>query len=210
MLIRHGETDSTQEDRYTGWRDIDLSAEGVDHATDLGVRLKAFNISAIYSSTMHRAMKTAQLIAASHALLVKTVEGLREIDHGHWDGLTRQEVEQQFPGEYEQYEKDPANFRPGGGESALDVLNRAAPALLEIVRAHPDAAVAVVAHKATNRILIAHFIGVDLSGYRAKLAQRPACLNVLDFKDEQHIQLFLLNDVSHIEIGAPPDSQYVV
>ncbi len=209
-LIRHAETEATEEDRFAGMRDLPLTPEGREHAEELATRLQSFRIDAVYSSPLKRAKETAELVAAPHGLVVSTVGELREIDHGHWEGLKRAEVEKKFPEEYAAYERDPLDFAPQGGETARAVVERAVPALQQIVRAQPDRQVAVVSHKATNRLLIGYFLGIDLKGYRDKLGQRATCLNVLDFTSEVQAKLMLMDDISHYEICAPPDMPYVV
>jgi broad specificity phosphatase PhoE len=57
--------------------------------------------------------------------------------------------------------------------------------------------VLVVSHKATMRILLSSLLGFDARGYRDRLDQSPACLNVLDFKDAVRARLMLFNDTSH-------------
>ncbi len=209
-LIRHAETETTIEDRFAGSQDMPLAPEGREHAEELATRLAQFRIDAVYSSPLHRATETAQMVADRHGVSVVSVDALREISHGHWEGMSRAEVEQKYPDEYADYERDPYDFHPEGGDSAKSVVERAAPALIEIVRNHPDGNVAVVSHKATNRLLIGYFLGIDLKRYRDLIAQRAACLNVLDFSSETQCKLFLLNDISHYEICAPPESPYVV
>ncbi len=209
-LVRHGETQATEEDRFAGRRNLPLSPEGRAHAKELATRLRGFPIDAVYSSPLHRAMETARLIAEPHGLTVKAVEALREIDHGHWEGMTRSQVEEKYPEEYAAYERDPLDFAPEGGEPASAVVKRAVPALLELVREYPEGQIVVVAHKATNRLLIGYFLGIDLRKYREKLGQRAACLNLLDFTGEAQAKLMLLNDISHYGICAPPEDKFVV
>jgi probable phosphoglycerate mutase len=57
--------------------------------------------------------------------------------------------------------------------------------------------VAVVSHKATIRLVLASLLGIDARGYRDRLDQAPACLNVVDFKDPVRARLMLYNDTSH-------------
>jgi len=84
-----------------------------------------------------------------------------------------------------------------GGESGIAVLARALPVVRRIVAAHADGTVLVVSHKATLRLLLASLLGFDPRGYRDRLDQSPACLNVVDFKDPVRARLMLFNDVSH-------------
>ena len=146
---------------------------------------------------MSRALDTAKIVAKPHGLEPTLRDGLREISHGRWEGLTRREVEQRFPGEYEAWEADPFTFAPEGGESGVSVLARALPVMREIVLAGQGKTVLVVSHKATIRLLLSSLLGFDARGYRDRLDQSPACLNVVDFKDPIRARLMLFNDVSH-------------
>ena len=108
-------------------------------------------------------------------------------------GPTSSETER----EYAAWEADPFTFAPEGGESGLHVLARALPVIREIVTRHPGERVIAVSHKATIRLLLSSLLGVDARGYRDRLDQAPACLNVIDFKDPVRARLMLFNDVSH-------------
>jgi len=55
----------------------------------------------------------------------------------------------------------------------------------------------VVSHKATIRIVLSSLLGFDARGYRDRLDQAPACLNVLDFRGPVRVRLMLFNDTSH-------------
>ena len=196
-LIRHGATTLSAEDRFAGATDVELSPAGREQAERLGERLAAERLEAVYASPLGRTLATAGLVAAPHGLPVLPREGLREIHHGHWEKLTRAEVEAQHPSEYAAWEQDPFGFAPAGGESGAAVMARALPALREIVLAHPGGMVAVVSHKATIRLLLCGLLGIDARGYRDRLDQAPACLNLLEFKDAVRARLMLFNDVSH-------------
>ena len=196
-LIRHGATQLSAEDRFAGATDIDLSDEGRQQAQALAVRLADDHITAVYCSPMRRTVETASIVARPQDLKPITRDGLREIHHGRWESMRRGEVEAQFPEEYAAWEEDPFTYAPLGGESGLSVMARALPVIREIVAEHRDENVAVVSHKATIRLLLSSLLGFDPRGYRDRLDQAPACLNVLDFKDTVRVRLMLFNDVSH-------------
>lgn len=199
FLVRHGATQLTAEDRFAGAVGVDLSDEGRAQARALARRLASDRICAVYASPLSRTMETASLVAEPHRLPIVTRDGLREISHGRWEGLTRTEVEQNFPDEYAAWEADPFTFAPKDGESGVGVLARALPVIREIVVAHQNENVLVVSHKATIRLLLSSLLGFDARGYRDRLDQSPACLNVLDFKDPVRARLMLFNDVSHYQ-----------
>ncbi|MEY4550338.1 MAG: hypothetical protein RL685_6533 [Pseudomonadota bacterium] len=197
LLVRHGATSRTAEDRFSGDHGVDLSEEGRTQVRALAERLRQVQIHAAYASPLERTRETAELLAEPHQLQVTLRDGLREIGHGHWEGLTRAEVEVRFPQEYSSWEIDPLTYAPEGGESGISVLARALPVLRELVLAHPTDTVLVVSHKATLRLLLASLLGFDPRGYRDRLDQAPACLNVVELKDPVRARLMLFNDVSH-------------
>lgn len=197
LLVRHGATVLTAEDRFAGATDVELSDEGRRQAGRLAERLADEKLSAVYASPMKRTMDTAGALAAPHGVAITPNPALREIDHGRWEGRTRREVAAEYGEEYEAWEADPFTFAPVGGESGLAVMARALPAIREIVLRHPGDTVAVVSHKATIRLVLASLLGIDARGYRDRLDQAPACLNVLDFKNPVRARLMLFNDTSH-------------
>jgi len=197
FLVRHGATVLSAEDRYAGSVDAALSDEGLAQAKALGARLAGEPLAAAYSSPMSRAQDTARAVVAGRGLTVAAVPELRETDHGHWEGKTRDEVGYGFPDEYARWERDPFTFAPSGGETGLQVLARALPAFLGIVSRHPDSAVLVVSHKATIRLVVGELLGVELRGYRDRLDMSPCGLNIIDVKSGAEARLVLYNDVSH-------------
>src|SRR6476659_80666 len=88
-LVRHGATQRTAEDRFSGDTGVDLSDEGRRQAALLGERMRDEQLTAIYSSPMSRAVETARIVAGPAGLEIRTRDGLREISHGRWEGLTR-------------------------------------------------------------------------------------------------------------------------
>ena len=199
FMVRHGATVLSAEDRFAGATDVELSDEGREQTRRLAERLSRKKIVAVYASPLGRTMETAQILAAPHRLEVQACDGLREISHGRWEQMTRREVEEKFPEEAAEWEKDPYTFAPLGGESGLAVTARALPALVEIVRAHPGDHVLVVSHKGTIRLLLSSLLGFDPRRYRDNLDQNPAALNIVDFKDPSRARLTLFNDTSHYD-----------
>jgi len=193
-LVRHGATTLSTEDRFAGSTDVNLSDEGRTQAAALGRRLAGDGIVAAYCSPLRRTVETAALITRATGLTPAPRDGLREISHGRWEGRTRAEVESLYGDEYASWEMDPFTFAPEGGESGLSVLSRALPVIRAIVVAHTDQNVLVVSHKATLRLIISSLLGFDLRGYRDRLDQHPACLNIVDFKDPVRARLMLFKN----------------
>jgi len=191
----------TAEDRFAGATDAPLSDEGRTQAARLSERLAQVSLAAAYASPLGRTLETARIITAPHRLEVTPKPELREISHGHWEQLTRSEVEARFPEEAAAWDEDPYATAPAGGESGVMVIARALPALLEIVRVNPGASVLVVSHKATIRLLLSSLLGFDPRRYRDNLDQSPAALNIVDFRGTTRARLMLFNDTSHCRPG---------
>jgi broad specificity phosphatase PhoE len=205
FMVRHGATVLSAEDRFAGVTDVELSEEGREQARRLAERLSDEKIAAIYASPLGRTVETARILAAPHNLQVQTSDGFREISHGHWEGMKRREVEEKFPNEMADWEKDPYTFAPVGGESGLAVTARALPALIDLVRKHPSENILIVSHKATIRLLLSSLLGFDPRRYRDNLDQKPAALNIVDFRDPTRARLTLFNDTSHYDEDSIPE-----
>ncbi|HEY2982405.1 MAG TPA: histidine phosphatase family protein [Anaerolineales bacterium] len=198
-LVRHGATQLTMEDRFSGSENIPLSEDGRAQAERLSHRLAEQHITAVFCSPLDRTMETARSLARPHKLTPRAADSLREISHGHWEGMMRKDVEAKFSEEYAAWEEDPLTFAPEGGESGISVLARALPVIRDIVIDFKGQNVLIVSHKATLRLVISSLLGFDARGYRDRLDQAPACLNIVDFKDSVHARLMLFNDTSHYQ-----------
>src|SRR5690348_4228559 len=96
FLVRHGATTSTADDRFAGSSDVELSPDGIAMVTKLSQRLAGARIDAAYSSHMRRAVDSAAIVARPHGIVPVARKDLREIDHGHWEGVPHKEVEEKF------------------------------------------------------------------------------------------------------------------
>ncbi|HUK95572.1 MAG TPA: histidine phosphatase family protein [Gaiellaceae bacterium] len=166
LLVRHGETDWNRDERFQGQADPPLNQTGRSQAVDLSVLLAADPLSAVYTSPLQRAFETAEIIAAAHGLEPSTVEALREMYDGSWEGLTRAEVEERFPHEYARWLEHRRG--PGDGESYDGLCGRVVPAILEIAAAHPNGRVLAVTHAGPIRATLAHADGISYEEARKR------------------------------------------
>jgi broad specificity phosphatase PhoE len=144
LLARHGETDWNREGRFQGHADRPLNETGRAQAFELGEALRADELAAVYSSPLRRALETAEAVAAPLGLEPIPVESLREIDVGSWQGLTRAEIEELFPGQFARwlaYEQGWAD-----GESYDEMSRRVITALLELAHRHAGGRILAVTH----------------------------------------------------------------
>lgn len=89
VLVRHGESLWNKENRFTGWKDVDLSEKGKQEAIDAGKRLKAegYEFDKVYTSVLTRAIKTAWSIMAELDACYLPVTNSWKLNERHYGGL---------------------------------------------------------------------------------------------------------------------------
>lgn len=132
IVMRHGETDWNAEFRMQGHRDIPLNAAGLAQAVAAAPSVAALQPEVIVASDLARASVTADIVAKALNLPVRTDPRLRETSLGLWQGLTRDEVRAQWPGQWEEWRHRGARMSPPEGESRLRVSERAAEVVDEL------------------------------------------------------------------------------
>jgi broad specificity phosphatase PhoE len=163
-LARHGETDWNRAGRWQGHTDVPLNEAGRLQAHGLGQILLARTIVRAHASDLCRAAETAQVVATLLGLAPVTVDaGLRERGFGRFEGLTREECEQQFPDEWARYRAGDGSSPPGGEprEQVVARMRSAVLAAAEALRAeHPhEGAALAVSHGGAIRLLVASLTG---------------------------------------------------
>lgn len=124
ILLRHGETDWNASLRLQGHRDIPLNDLGAQQAEAAAPSVAALGPDVIISSDLQRARQTAEPVSALTGLDVAVDVRLRETLLGDWEGLTRNDVLDGWPGMWEQWRASSADFAPPGGESRAEVAQR--------------------------------------------------------------------------------------
>jgi len=197
-LVRHGQVEGYQEKRYNGQTNVPLTELGKAQSERIKALLADTALDAVYSSDLDRSCHCARLIAASHGLAVVAEEALREINFGNWEGRTWVELQEAYPDDWQQRLQDLTNYQVPGGESLQDAADRILPALRRILEKHPNGDVALVAHGGVNRIVLLDAIGAALE--RAfSIEQDYGCLNIIDYLDDGHRVVRLLNGIAHLE-----------
>ena len=198
-LIRHGATASNEQTPpilQGSAVDSPLSELGQQQARATARLLASLRLDGVYSSPMARAVSTAKAIAASHDLAVSTVEDLHEIDVGQWEGLDWGTISEQTPEAYRQFMEDSATHGYLGGESYQDVLDRVLPPIKRLISKFEGRTIAVVAHKAVNRSLLANILGLKMC--RAKdLPQDNCCVNRIVARRGE-LKLDTMNSALHL------------
>lgn len=167
IYVRHGLTDFPTDRIYCDDReDPVLNERGIQHARDAASLLAQQTVDIIYASPSARTRMTADEIAKATGVEIVEMAALRERRFGIWDGLYFNDIEQNYPTEYQAWKRDLANYTPQGGETMETLLQRAGSAITQIVRAHPNQTVVVVSHVGPIRVCVAEALKIPLAWYR--------------------------------------------
>lgn len=180
-----------------GSSDVPLSDEGLVQAQKVAARMKNVNLSAIYSSPLLRARQTAEAIASHHNLPVQVEPDLREVDYGEWEGLKVDEAMEKFPELERLRREDPMNFVAPKGEPMKNFAQRVIAAVQRIALRHPDETICIVAHQTVNRFVLCWVLQMDFRLWR-QLRQDPACVNLLQVREDGMWRVCLVNDTCHL------------
>jgi broad specificity phosphatase PhoE len=199
-LIRHGATanNRARPPRLQGRGiDAELSPEGREQARLTAEFLVPCPLDALYSSPLLRARQTAQPIAERHRLPVQIVPELAEVHIGRWEGMTWEQVEREYPSEYQAFISDAGVHPYLGGESLEDVRARAVPALVRLLEENIGKTIAIVAHNVVNRVYLAHLMELPLSLYRA-IPQDNCGLTLLRHRHSR-TRIITINGTFHLD-----------
>ena len=123
MLVRHGETVHNVAGIAQGWNDSALSPLGVQQVERLAKRIAVEKPDAIFSSPLQRALTTAQAISEATGVAIRTLDDLREMNYGRWEGRSFLDVRREDDEIYRRWIAD-ADCPCPGGESHNDVYQR--------------------------------------------------------------------------------------
>jgi len=180
-MLRHGETEASQYDVFSGKMNPDLNDAGFEMAEHFAPQYAKLPWQAVYVSPMQRTQSTAKPFCKATGLDMQLRDGLKEISFGDWENLTKEQVHEKFADDYVRWLTEPAWNAPTGGESAVQVASRASLVLSEIEEKHTDGNVLIVAHKSTLRIVLCSLLGLDLGRYRDRFTFPVASVSVIEF-----------------------------
>jgi len=172
ILIRHGETEYNKSGRFSGSTDVALSLKGIEQATRLTSLLTGEAIDSLYSSDLQRCVETGRGIECGDIIFT---DSLREMDFGHWEGLTYKEIGERYPEEMAIWEKDWSGYRIPEGESFADMAARVLDKFERIIKQEkesvpegtlqagtspegPSGKIVIVSHGGCIRAILGHYI----------------------------------------------------
>ena len=161
VLVRHGQSEWNLKNLFTGWRDVDLSEQGIAEARAAGRKLKAqglsFNVA--YTSALKRAQRTLDLMLeemGQTSIPIVRDQALNERDYGDLVGMNKDDARKKWGEEQVHIWRRSYDVPPPGGESLKDTVARALPYYVQEIqpRVLRGERVLVSAHGNSLRALI--------------------------------------------------------
>jgi len=175
-LIRHGETEFNVAKRYQGQNDSPLTANGISQARRNGQVLADLHLDKsslrIIASPLGRTMDTAAYICKAMGIdpaKIETDAQLMEMHYGVWQGMTAEEIEHKYPGEWGKRMDNIATYDiPGGGESYNVLMARVGDWITSTQTGwESDVSWIVVSHGGTGSVVRGLYTGLDIPAIRA-------------------------------------------
>ncbi|MBE9029505.1 histidine phosphatase family protein [filamentous cyanobacterium LEGE 11480] len=217
IIVRHGESTYNVQRRVQGHLDDQsvLTDKGIAMATQVGAALKGIQFDAAYSSPLKRAFQTAEQILAQleNAPTPTANDHIKEINLPQWEGLTFDEVEQQYPEAYQNWRRNPALLKMQRTDASgntvdfsptHDLFDRAKAFWEAVIPESDGKTILIVGHSGINRALITSAIGLGPESYQ-RIDQSNCCISVLNFQGGfgDNVQLESINVTSHLGEAIP-------
>jgi 2,3-bisphosphoglycerate-dependent phosphoglycerate mutase len=161
ILIRHGQSQWNLENRFTGWKDVDITEKGKEEAKKAGEYLKDTPIDIAFTSTLRRAQHTLEIILkelGKTSVPVIKDKALNERAYGDLEGLNKAETAEKHGAEQVHIWRRSFDVAPPRGESLKDTYERVVPYYETNIKPQLEQGknVLISAHGNSLRALIMH------------------------------------------------------
>lgn len=191
------------EGRIQGRSDPDLSPQGVTQSLALLEQLKDQPISAIYTSTLQRSIRTAQPIAAFLNLPIQKQPELDEIAFGMMEGVQVLSLTEELKREWERFKENRFTYRIPGAENFTDVATRLKPFKEKILRDHRGREILIIGHMIVNRFLIGMLLEYPLEQIQ-RVEQHNGFVYLVERNGETRVSHFIDGEIREGFFRAPP------
>jgi broad specificity phosphatase PhoE len=193
FLCRHGETEHNDNGIVQGQMNTKINGKGKQQAKKLRDRLAEENIDKVYSSSMTRAVETAEIVAEPHDIEIEETEELKEVARAKFEGERFEDlIEEIIKSETEDY-----LWKPEGGESLEELKERGADFLNTIKEEHEGEQVVAISHRGTISSTLLGILGhSSKNSYR--INQENCSINKLTWKTYTGWSIHSVNDSSHL------------
>ncbi len=193
FLCRHGQTEHNDNGIVQGQMDSKINGRGKEQAKELRDKLAEENIDKVYSSSMTRAIETAEIVAEPHDVEIEEIEELKEVARAKFEGEQFEDlIEEITSSETEDY-----LWKPKGGESLEELKERGVKFLNSIKGEQEGEKIIAISHCGTiSSTILGILEHSSKNSYRIK--QENCNINKLTWNAEEGWSIHSVNDISHL------------
>jgi probable phosphoglycerate mutase len=198
FIARHGETEYNRNHLMQG-RSIDapLNETGRNQAEALFRYLNQYEIHRVGSSSLIRAIQTAEPIVKHLDLNLSSSSALDEMDFGDYEGLSYMNLADELKELQKNWENGNLNIGAPGGESPRQVFERANSCVQKLLSDQQGDTLVLVLHGRLIRILLSEWLGYGLKNMH-RIQHRNGCINQLVW-DGQSFEAVYINKTEHLD-----------
>ncbi|MCJ8297974.1 MAG: histidine phosphatase family protein [Pseudomonadales bacterium] len=185
FLVRHGETLWNTQKRWQGSQNSNLTLQGITQAQAARDLLAEQPLHCAYVSPLKRAIDTIDIILEKRDLSCSRMPELCELNLGHWEGRTQQEIEISEPQQSSNFWLNPDKFQVKGAETFQQLQQRVVEGIEKIYQQHPGENILLVSHGVAIKVAIAHYTQTPLSKLATLADPKNAELLCLSKQGEQ-------------------------
>ena len=161
ILIRHGQSIYNLENRFTGWKDVDLTDKGINEAKNASILLKDYTIDIAFTSKLKRAQNTLNIILENLNLSIPITQNisLNERDYGDLVDQNKAEASVKYGADQVQIWRRSYDVPPPNGESLKDTYDRCIPYFKSILS--NDKNIIISAHGNSIRAIVKYLLNIS-------------------------------------------------
>lgn len=197
-VTRHGETEWNVQKRMQGRKNSPLTERGMEQARKLGERMQSLNLDVIYSSPSERAVRTAELIRGNRDIAITQDEHFYEIHMGTWEGMTSEEIKEQYPDRFDLFWTKPHLYETDSGETFEAAQERVLEGLFEVLKKHEGQDILVVGHAVVSKLILGYFEGREIAKIWDDPFMHSASLSLIEIENGTG-EILLYADTAHFK-----------
>ena len=163
IMVRHGQSVTNLDKVFTGQLDAPLTDIGRQQARLMAQYLDFYQVNRIFASPLQRAVDTADAIAVRQNCTVEKCSAIMEINSGHWQGLTFDEIAKRYPVTYQAWKTDIGSAEPDSGETCVQLYDRVTAFFKEMLQMD-EKTICLVCHATPIRMMESYMLAGSVAG----------------------------------------------
>lgn len=196
-LVRHAHAIGNEKKFFQGNVDTDLTETGYKQLPYLSERFKDIHLDALYSSPLKRAFVTAEALNKYHNLDIIKIDALKEINGGILEHMQWEDIQKNYPDEFELWKNDLPRFAAPSGEAMTDVYERMKKAVTAIAEENIGKTVTVVSHGCAIKNFLSYAESGDIEGLKTVGWSDNISVSCIEYSNGK-FEIIFKSDASHL------------